>query len=188
MTLILTKDTPLSLVKENIDNVTKEITTEPLKQVIVGAGWSSSGNGSKNPDLDLIISTNNRNEICFFNNLKLFGGTIQHSGDSRTGEGDGDDETIFVDLEKLPTNVTTLEVALSSYNGFNFSQIQDEYISITDAVSKIRLAKSKDNLSGSGQTLILAIIVKEDGVWTVNLVNKITAHTCSEYLRTKGDF
>ena len=78
--------------------------------------------------------------------------------------------------------------ALSSYNGFNFSQIQDEYISITDAVSKTRLAKSKDNLSGSGQTLILANIVKEDGVWTVNLVNKITAHTCSEYLRTKGDF
>lgn len=188
MTLILTKDEPLSLVKETIDNVTKEITTEPLKQVIIGAGWSSSGNGTKSPDLDLIISTNNRNEICFFNNLKLFNGAISHSGDNRTGIGDGDDETIFVDLEKLPSNVTTLEVTLSSWNGFNFSQIQDEYISITDAVSKTRLAQSKDNLSGSGQTLILANIVKEDGVWTVKLVNKITAHTGAEYLRTKGDF
>lgn len=183
MPLILEKNVPLNLEKETIDPVTKEITTTPLTNIQIGAGWDLPTRG-QGVDLDLVLSTNTK-QVCYYNNLSLFDGAVKHCGDNRTGKGEGADETINVDLTKLPDNVTELEVAVSSFNGFNFQDIQNEFVQIVDLTTNNVIAKSKDNLGGSGQTLILAKLVKTNNLWSVTVQNKVTGQNCREYLQSK---
>ena len=62
-------------------------------------------------------------------------GSIVHSGDNRTGEGDGDDESIQVNLEQLPAGVKHLVFTVNSFTGQNFEAVENAYCRIVDEVS-----------------------------------------------------
>ena len=169
MALNLTKSEPL--------NLTKSI---PLKKLTIGAGWDVANNGPA-IDLDLLAHTNNKGEVCFFNQLSILNGAIAHTGDNRTGEGDGADEEINVDFENIPDNVTKITFALSSYSGQNFDQIEDEFIQIANTETGEVLAKSHEDVTGQGKTLILAEVNKVNGEWVVNVINEVIADSFQEY-------
>ena len=125
----------LNLNKNDILDLTKK--NPGLRNVKLGAGWDISTNGS-DFDLDIaafLLDRNNKfndvSNVIFFNNKQ--GQGIALGGDNRTGAGDGDDEKISVDLDKLPSKCDKVIFALNIYDAVsrkqNFSKIkQDKYL------------------------------------------------------------
>jgi tellurium resistance protein TerZ len=133
----LTKGQRISLTKEN---------GEKLKHICVGANWSAiqvksffGGTKTKDVDLDLSVGAfdaqGNFVEKLYFGNYrhKPISG-MNHSGDDRTGDTDGDDgldnEVVTIDIEKLPGNVAYLALVLNSYTLIDFKDIPSASVRI----------------------------------------------------------
>ena len=100
----------ISLTKGGNVSLTKE--APGITKTTVGLGWNPRVTDGAAFDLDAIAFLVNEsgkvradNDFIFFNNLKSSDGSVVHNGDNRTGEGDGDDETLSIDLSKVPTDV-----------------------------------------------------------------------------------
>ena len=95
----------------------------------IGCGWDMV---SKAIDLDASVKCYDAAykclDTCFFGRKTLFQGAIQHSGDNRTGAGDGDDESIMIDFSRLPPTVTYCMVVVNSYDADKFTGIQNAYV------------------------------------------------------------
>ncbi|MBU7599693.1 TerD family protein [Streptomyces sp. P38-E01] len=120
-TVNLRKHQSVSLVKNN----------QPLaSKVTMGLGWEPAFRG-KSIDLDasVIAYDAHRKKLatCYFGKLKILDGAVQHSGDNLTGDGAGDDETITVDLGRLPAEVTGLVFTVNSYTGQKFNEVAKAY-------------------------------------------------------------
>jgi len=102
--------------------------------------------------------------VVFFNNLKSRCGSVTHGGDNRTGEGAGDDETIFVNLSSVPRDVESLYFVVNSYNGHPFSQVKNAFVRI---VSGSREVVRFDLNGAAGQAedtaLLMAKFFRKDG-------------------------
>lgn len=111
-----------------------------LTQVKMGVGWDvtvSKGflgfGGGKSGDIDLDASClmfSEQGEVLdaiWFQQLTSKDGSIRHSGDNRTGAGDGDDETITVDLSRVPAQVKSLIFTVNSFRGQSFEKVQNAY-------------------------------------------------------------
>jgi tellurium resistance protein TerD len=118
----------INLVKGGRVDLAKE--TPSLKRVGIGLGWDTNDTSTGSDyDLDVsvfMLSENGKvptNEhFIFYNNLKSPDGSVEHTGDNLTGDGEGDDETIFVDLRRVPDNSEIyLSQVLANYGrGFAF--------------------------------------------------------------------
>ena len=71
--------------------------------------------------------------MIWFSQLKSKDGSIVHTGDNRTGDGDGDDEVINVDLSKIPANVVSLVFTVSSFTGQTFETVENAFCRIVNA-------------------------------------------------------
>jgi len=115
-----------------------------LTKAVVGLGWKPRTTDGAAFDLDaaaLVVDEAGRalsdQHFVFFNNLQDPSGAVVHQGDNRTGDGDGDDEQIAVDLAALPANVARVVFLASIYDADarrqNFGQVSDAYIRVFDA-------------------------------------------------------
>jgi tellurium resistance protein TerD len=156
MSVSLTKGAKLDLSKAAADAGA----TAPLTKLVAGAGWDT---GDKDIDLDLVAvllgdngkaiadannnGTNLDEAVVFFNNLKVTG--LEHSGDNLTGEGDGDDEKITINLSEVPAEVKEIAVVVASYSGEKFADVQNAFVRIVNADGDTELAKYelKDGLA-----------------------------------------
>lgn len=124
-----------------------------LTDIFMGLGWDAAKGLfglSRNIDLDascLVFEGEKHTDTIWFRQLQSKNGFIIHSGDNRTGDGDGDDETITVKLSKIPQNVTTLLFTIHSYEGQTFNKIKNASARLVDSITGNELAKY--NLSGS---------------------------------------
>ena len=105
----------ISLTKGGNVNLSKE--APDLTQMTIGLGWEPRATDGQDFDLDAIAfllndagKVRNDQDFIFFNNLKSSDGSVEHTGDNRTGEGDGDDEAIKVNLANVPSDVTKIAV------------------------------------------------------------------------------
>lgn len=130
VTLNLSKNTVLDLTKRN----------PGLKNIVVACGWDTSSNG---PDVDLDVSAfllnsagkiSSGSDVIFFGHME--GSGVKLNGDNRTGAGDGDDETIDVDLQAVPSNYESIVFAVNIYDAKNrrqtFGMVNNSYIRILD--------------------------------------------------------
>lgn len=113
-----------------------------LKKVIVGLGWDVNQfdtGGSFDLDAAAFLLTDTgkiskQEDFVFYGNLKHPSGCAQHMGDNLTGEGDGDDEQIVIDLSLVPENITKIAFSVTIYEaeqrGHNFGQISNAFIRI----------------------------------------------------------
>ena len=99
----------IELSKGNRFNLSKE--APDLKKLAIGLGWQVSKNG-QTYDIDASVfmlsadgKVSHEKYFVFYNNLESFDGSLRHSGDNRTGEGNGDDETIYIDLTKVDSAI-----------------------------------------------------------------------------------
>lgn len=132
-----------------------------LTKIIMGLGWDTvkfkgflSFVGGKSVDIDLDASCilfdgqGNQVNAVWFRQLKSHDGSVMHTGENRTGDGDGDDEKIVVDLTRLPENVNSLMFTVNSFTCQNFSQIDNATCRIVHAANNQEVARF--NLSTLG--------------------------------------
>ncbi|WP_134766746.1 TerD family protein [Nocardioides sp. 1609] len=136
----LTKGRPVNLTKGQTVNLVKD-DNQKLTMVRMGLGWDAIKKGgffgSREVDVDLdasavLFAGGQVADLAFYNNLTTKDGSIQHMGDNRTGEGDGDDEVVAVDLTRVPVHVDTVFFIVTSYQGQTFEQIQNAFCRLID--------------------------------------------------------
>jgi tellurium resistance protein TerZ len=154
-----------------------------LNRVAMGLGWDSIkkasflgfGGGSVDVDLDascLMFDGDRMTDVVWFRQLKSKDGSIVHSGDNRTGDGDGDDETINVDLNSVPANVTALIFTVSNFTGQNFSQVENAYCRLVDLSNNSEIAKYNLSAQGHHTGQILAKLYRHNGAWKMHAIGE----------------
>ncbi|MFE1591335.1 TerD family protein [Nocardia sp. NPDC058705] len=124
--------------------------TESLAHVSFGLGWDPAGDtevsalSSKDIDLNaaaLAFVGDSFTDVAYHEQLTSRDGALRHHGDSVTGDGDGENEVISVDLTLLDPAVTTIVFLVTSYSGQRFSQIDNGFCRIVDNVTGIELVR-----------------------------------------------
>ncbi|MCP6681539.1 TerD family protein [Bacillus nakamurai] len=170
-----------------------------LSKLLVGLGWDpvSSGGGffgklfgGGGADIDcdasvLMLEDNKMTDsknVIYFGNLKSRCGGVVHTGDNLTGDGDGDDEQILVDLAKVPAHINKLVFVVNIYDCVrrkqDFGMIQNAFIRVVDQANREELVtyNLRDNYSGR-TSLIAAEIYRQDGEWKFAAVGEGTNDT-----------
>lgn len=142
MALTLSKGGNLSLSK-----------TDPtLKKILVGLGWDERVTSGDSFDLDASVFLLNSSErvrsdkdFIFYNQLSSIEGSVQHMGDNRSGAGDGDDESIKINLDLVPADVAKMVVAVTIHDaqakGQNFGQIQNAFIRVVNEETGVEVVR-----------------------------------------------
>lgn len=123
-----------------------------LRQIHIGLGWDARVSDGADFDLDASVFLLNASakvrgdyDIIFYNQLRSLDGAVEHTGDNRTGSGDGDDEVIMVDLGKIAPDITKLIFTVTIHEAEqrrqNFGQVANAYIRLLDAQSKQELLR-----------------------------------------------
>ena len=166
----------ISLQKGQRVDLTKD--RPSLKNVLIGLGWDINHyDGETDFDLDasaFMTKTNgkvgNENDFIFYGNLNHVSGSVQHMGDNRTGEGDGDDEVIKVQLDKIPSDYDTISFTVTIYEAEkrlqNFGMVENAYVRLIDEDTGEELVRFDLTEDFSTETaLVVAEIYKRDGQW-----------------------
>lgn len=156
-----------------------------LTKIIMGLGWDAVkskgflGFGGKAQVIDLDASCilfdeqGKQTDVAYFGQLKSKDGSVVHTGDNRTGEGDGDDEQIIVDLTKVPDNVKSLVFTVNSFTGQNFSQIENATCRIVNASDNKEVARFNLSALGSHNAQIMAKIYRHGSEWKMHAIGEI---------------
>lgn len=172
----------ISLTKGGNVNLSKEAPN--LTNMAVGLGWNPRATDGQAFDLDAVAFLVNESgkvrsdaDFIFFNNLKSSDGSVEHTGDNRTGEGDGDDEVIKVDLTKVPADVSKVVFCAVIYEGQarnqNFGQVANAYIRIVNTQSGAEVARYDLSEDSSTETaMIFGELYKNNGEWKFRAVGQ----------------
>ena len=166
----------ISLQKGQSVDLTKD--RPSLKNVLIGLGWDINHyDGETDFDLDASAfmtkangKVGNENDFIFYGNLNHVSGSVQHMGDNRTGEGDGDDEVIKVQLDKIPSDYDTISFTVTIYEAEkrlqNFGMVENAYVRLIDEDTGEELVRFDLTEDFSTETaLVVAEIYKRDGQW-----------------------
>lgn len=175
----------ISLVKGQKINLSKEV--NGLNQVMIGLGWDAAKPGlfqrAYNIDCDasaLIIGDNGKlSRTVYYGNRNEFSGNVYHHGDNLTGDGDGDDEQITVNLAKLPESVQKIVFVVNIYSassrGQHFGMIKNAYIRLVDCgtnkeICKYNLSEKYDSMTA----MIFAEVYRHNGEWKFSAIGQGT--------------
>ncbi|HIT72972.1 MAG TPA: TerD family protein, partial [Candidatus Fimicola cottocaccae] len=114
-------------------------------------------------------------EFVFYGNLKHVSGGVVHMGDNRTGEGEGDDEQIKIDLDKVPSNVSKIAFTVTIYEAEerrqNFGQVSNAFIRIVDEVTNEELIRYDLGEDFSIETaIVVGELYRHNGEWKFNAI------------------
>ena len=115
----------------------------------------------------------NQVDAVWFRQLKSHDGSVIHTGDNRTGDGDGDDEQIVVDLGRVPAHVTSLMFTVNSFTGQNFSQIENATCRIVNADNNQEVARFNLSTLGAHNAQIMAKLYRHNGEWKMHAIGEI---------------
>ncbi|OZM81594.1 TerD family protein [Pseudonocardia sp. MH-G8] len=153
-----------------------------LTLVRMGLGWDAvkkrglfGGSKSQSIDLDasalLFDAGGNLVDAVWFRQLRSKDGAVQHTGDNQTGAGEGDDESVVVDLARLSPSTTQIVFTVNSFTGQDFSQIENAFCRLVDETTNEELARYE--LSGAGQhnAQIMAKVSRDGaGAWSMTAI------------------
>ena len=151
-----------------------------LTQVRMGLGWDAMKKkgffGSKSQSIDLDASCllfdagGKLVDQVWFQQLQSKDGSVLHTGDNRTGAGDGDDESIRVDLSRIPPQVATLVFTVNSFTGQDFSQIENAFCRIIDETSDTETARYELTGSGTHNAQVMAKVTRDGTGWAMTAI------------------
>ena len=154
-----------------------------LKHIMVGLGWDVNAFDSGSDfDLDasaFMCGANGKcpteKEFVFYGNLEHPSGAVKHQGDNLTGEGDGDDEQIFVDLKAIPESVDKIAFTVTIYEAQerrqNFGQVSNAYIRIVDEDTNQELIRYDLGEDFSIETaIVVGELYRHNGEWKFNAI------------------
>lgn len=154
-----------------------------LKNIMVGLGWDVNAFDS-GADFDLdaaafMLGADGKcptdKEFVFYGNLKHSSGSVNHMGDNLTGEGEGDDEQIQIDLSKIPANIEKVAFTVTIYEadkrGQNFGQVSNAFIRIVDESSNAELIRYDLGEDFSIETaVVVGELYRNNGEWKFNAI------------------
>lgn len=169
----LTKGQKIDLTKTNPN----------LKKIMVGLGWDTNKyDGGFAFDLDasafLLNATGkapSEDDFVFYNNKEHKSGAVIHMGDNRTGEGDGDDEIINIELDKIPSSIDKIDFTVTIFEadqrGQNFGQVSNAYIRIINMDTNEELIHFDLGEDFSIETaIVVAELYRHNGEWKFNAI------------------
>ena len=176
---------PINLSKGQKVDLTKG--NAGLKSIMVGLGWDVNAFDSGSDfDLDaaaFMCGSNGKcpteKEFVFYGNLEHGSGSVKHMGDNLTGEGDGDDEQIIVDLAKIPEQYDRIVIVVNIYQAVkrrqHFGMIKNAFIRLVDdktnrEICKYNLSENYDQMTA----MIFGEIYRYNGEWKFNAIGQAT--------------
>lgn len=147
-----------------------------LQMALIGLGWDTNKySGGCDFDLDasaFLLGENGKvisdEDFIFYNNLVSRAGAVTHTGDNRTGEGDGDDEVIILDFTKIPSNVAKIAITVTIHDAQarsqNFGQVSNAYV---------RVANMDNDKDFNGAELLRYDLVEEFSIETALVVCEV---------------
>ncbi|MET9698441.1 TerD family protein [Streptomyces sp. NPDC006529] len=155
-----------------------------LTAVIVGLGWDARTTTGVDFDLDAsAILTNDQGKVAsdanfvFFNNLKSPDGSVEHTGDNTTGEGEGDDEAIKVNLAGVPADVAKIVFPVSIYEAEarqqSFGQVRNAYIRVVNQADNSELARYDLSEDASTETaMVFGELYRNGAEWKFRAIGQ----------------
>lgn len=172
---------PINLSKGQKVDLTKG--NPGLKNIMVGLGWDVNAFDSGSDfDLDaaaFMVGENGKcpteKEFVFYGNLEHASGAVKHMGDNLTGEGEGDDEQIQIDLTKIPANIQRIAFTVTIYEAEtrrqNFGQVQNAFIRIVDEATNTELIRYDLGEDFSIETaVVVGELYRNNGEWKFNAI------------------
>ena len=161
----------------------------------IGLGWdtnNSSTGGSFDLDASVFILGENKrllsdSHFIFYNNLKSPDGSVEHTGDNLTGDGDGDDEQIVVELSKIDANASEICVVVTIHDADarrqNFGQVRNSYVRIFDSNTNSEILKYELDEDFSVETAVeFGRIYRKNGEWKFEAVGSGMKGGLEDYL------
>ena len=159
--------------------------TDPsLTQVLVGLGWDARATDGVDFDLDasaFLLGANDKvrgeHDFIFYNQPRSPEGSVEHTGDNRTGAGDGDDESLKIDLTRLPADVQKIIFTVTIHDAEarrqNFGQVQNAFIRIVNNVSQHEIVRFDLNEDYSTETaMVFGELYRHNGEWKFRAVGQ----------------
>lgn len=173
MAVNLTKGQKVDLTKTN----------PGLTKIVVGLGWDvNKYDGGSDFDLDaaaFLAGDNGKvasdEDFIFYGNKEHASGSVIHTGDNLTGEGDGDDEQLKVDLSSVPASVTKIDFTVTIYDADtrhqNFGQVSNAYIRVVNEATGEELIRYDLGEDYSIETaVIVGELYRNNGEWKFNAI------------------
>lgn len=172
----------VSLSKGGNVSLSKE---EPgLSRILIGLGWDTRTTDGTDFDLDasaFLLGRGDRvrgdADFIFYNNLRSADGSVEHTGDNRTGEGDGDDEALKVDLATVPSDVQKIAVSVTIHEGEqrrqSFGMVSNAFIRVVNDVTGREIARYDLSEDASTETaMIFGEVYRHNGEWKFRAVGQ----------------
>lgn len=172
---------PVSLAKGQKVDLTKS--NPGLTKILVGLGWDiNKYDGGHEFDLDtaafLLVESGKvgaDKDFCFYGNQKHESGAVEHSGDNKTGAGDGDDEVIKIDLSKIPAAIQKVDFTVTIHEADvrmqNFGQVSNAYIRVLNESDGTELIRYDLGEEYSIETaIVVAELYRNGAEWKFNAV------------------
>jgi len=154
-----------------------------LTKILIGLGWDTNKyDGSSDFDLDAAAfllgetgKVNNDADFIFYNNLKDASGSVVHLGDNLTGEGDGDDEQLKIELSKVPQNISKISFTVTINDAEarkqNFGQVSNAFIRVCNGETGAELIRYDLGEDFSVETAVVVAELYRNGTeWKFNAI------------------
>ncbi len=165
-------------------NVNLSKTDPSLKQVMLGLGWDARSSDGVDFDLDasiFMVTESGRvrtdSDFIFYGQLRSACGSIEHTGDNRTGEGDGDDEALNIKLDQVPAAVVRLVVAVTIHEAQarkqNFGMVRDAFIRLVNGETNIEITRFDLSEDSSTETaMVFGEVYRYGSEWKFKAVGQ----------------
>ena len=165
-------------------NISLDKEAPGLTKILIGLGWDTRSTDGEDFDLDASVfllgesgKVRGDHDFIFYNQLKSSDGSVEHTGDNRTGEGEGDDEAIKVNLSQVPAEVTKLSVVATIHDATtrkqNFGMVQNAFIRIVDDSNGREISRYDLAEDCSVETaMIFGEVYRHGGEWKFRAVGQ----------------
>ena len=165
-------------------NVSLSKTDPNLKNVLVGLGWDARSTDGQDFDLDtsVFMATENGKvpsdrHFIFYNQLVSPCGGVEHTGDNLTGDGDGDDESVIVQLDKVESNIKSLFITVTIHDAEarrqNFGQVSNAFVRIVNNDTSEEIVRFDLSEDYSTETaMVFGEIYRHNGEWKFRAIGQ----------------
>ncbi|WP_293266715.1 TerD family protein [Neptunomonas sp.] len=165
-------------------NVSLEKVAPGMTKMLLGLGWDSRATDGTDFDLDASVfmvgedgKVRGDGDFIFYNNLKSACSSVEHTGDNTTGEGDGDDESVKVDLSLIPADVNKVIVGVTIHDADarnqNFGQVSNAFIRVVNQDSNAEVARYDLSEDYSTETaLVFGELYRHNSEWKFKAIGQ----------------
>lgn len=165
-------------------NLSLSKTDPSLTKMLIGLGWDERVTSGQAFDLDasaFLLTQNGKvrgdHDFIFYNQLKSTDGSVEHTGDNRTGQGDGDDEVIKVDLSRVAPDIDKIAITVTIHDaaarGQNFGQISNAFIRVVNEVTGVEVVRFDLAEDYSVETaMVFGEVYRHNGEWKFRAVGQ----------------